>query len=69
VTARDDLIRCGLNPDDERPAHIVDHPGDRKSRCGVKDPLPVVAAKHVQAHVDGHGMPVCPGCAVGGWPT
>jgi hypothetical protein len=69
VTARDDLIRCGLNPDDHRPTHIIDRPGDRKSRCGVKDPLPYVAAHAVQRHVDGHGMAVCPECAVGVWPT
>jgi hypothetical protein len=54
---------------DDRPVHIVDRPEDRKSRCGIKDPLPLVAAAFVQRHIDGHGMPVYPGCAVGGWPT
>jgi hypothetical protein len=54
---------------DLSPTHIVDAPGDRKSRCGIKDPLPVVWAPHVQAHIDGHQMPVCPECAEGGWPT
>jgi hypothetical protein len=51
------------------PTHIVDDAFDRRSRCGEKDPLPVVLAKFVQAHIDGWGMPVCPECAKGGWPT
>ena len=53
---------------DERPVHIVEHPGDRKSRCGIADPLPVVLVTFVQRHIDGHEMPVCPDCAEGGWP-
>jgi hypothetical protein len=54
--------------DTERPTHIVDHPGDRKSRCGLKDPLPVIYAPFVQRHVDGYGMTVCVECAKDGWP-
>lgn len=56
-------------PKDPGPAHIVDQPGDRFSRCGVKDPLPVVWAPFVQKHIDGYGMAVCDQCALGGWPN
>lgn len=52
----------------DTPVHIVDQPGDRHSRCGIKDPLPVCAAAFVQVHVSGYDMPVCEQCAVGGWP-
>ena len=45
------------------PTHIIDHPADRRSRCGIKDPLPVIWAPYVQAHVDGYGMTVCADCA------
>jgi hypothetical protein len=56
---------------DMRPAHIIDHIGDRSTRCGRKDKemYPVVLARHVQAHINGHDMPVCAECAKGGWPT
>jgi hypothetical protein len=54
---------------DHEPSHIVDHPGDRHSRCGIKDPLPVTWARYVQRHIDGYGMPVCEKCAEGGWPV
>lgn len=54
----------------DQPTHIVDEPGQR-SRCGLKrkDAIPVVLARHVQAHVDGHAIVLCPECAKGGWPT
>lgn len=43
------------------PAHIVD--GDvRRSLCGLKNPMPIVAVQWVDAHVDGWGMVVCPEC-------
>lgn len=45
------------------PTHIVAEPGDRHSLCGAKNPMPRVAAAHVQAHVDGYGMVVCTECA------
>jgi hypothetical protein len=49
--------------DDKRPCHVIAAPGDRRSLCGVKDPLPRVWARYVQAHIDGHQMLVCPECA------
>lgn len=48
---------------DKDPTHIVDQPGDKRSRCGIKNPTPVVWAPFVQAHVDGWGMQVCEECA------
>lgn len=48
---------------DHPPAHIVNRGGDRHALCGVKDPMPVVGLAHVDAHVRGHAMPVCPECA------
>lgn len=47
----------------ERPSHVIANPGDRRSLCGVKDPLPVTWAPFVAAHVRGHGMLVCAECA------
>lgn len=44
------------------PTHLVAEPGASKALCGVKDPLPRVWARWAQAHIDGHGMPVCPAC-------
>lgn len=44
------------------PAHVVARPGDSHSLCGVKAPLPVVAAAHVATHRDGWGMEVCAAC-------
>ena len=51
------------------PTHIVDVAGG-PTRCGLKkdDRFPVVYAPFVQAHIDGHGMTVCPECRKGGWP-
>lgn len=46
----------------DAPSHVIAHPGDTHSLCGVKNPLPVVAAKFVEAHVNGWGMVVCPAC-------
>jgi len=58
---------------DPDPVHIVDHPGDRKTRCGKvaldEEGLPHVYVKFVQAHIDGYGMQVCTECAEGGWPS
>lgn len=45
------------------PTHIVAEAGDRYSLCGVKNPLPVVVARFVEAHVKGWGMVVCHECA------
>lgn len=45
------------------PTHVVAQPGDRKSLCGIRDALPVVAAKAVDAHVRGYAMLVCSECA------
>lgn len=47
----------------ERPTHIVARAGDKRSLCGIADPLPVVWAPYVQSHIDGHGMTLCPQCA------
>jgi len=43
--------------------HVVARAGDRRALCGQKDPLPVVWAPYVQAHVDGYGLVLCPDCA------
>ena len=32
------------------PTHIIAEPGDLKSLCGVRDPLPVVALEHAAEH-------------------
>jgi hypothetical protein len=40
--------------DEPRPVHIIDEAGDRKSRCGIKDALPRVLARFVEAHREGH---------------
>ena len=57
---------------DERPTHIVDSPGARKTRCGKAtqkpEGLPHVWSPFVQRHIDGWGMVVCAQCAEGGWP-
>lgn len=45
------------------PTHVIATPGDRRSLCGVKDPLPLICAPFVQAHVDGYGLLVCDACA------
>lgn len=45
------------------PTHIVANPGDRRSMCGIKDPMPVVWVEFVDAHVRGYGMAVCEQCA------
>lgn len=42
--------------------HVIAHLGDRRSLCGVKKPLPVVWARFVDAHVEGHGMIICRDC-------
>lgn len=45
------------------PAHISPAPGSKRHLCGVKSrELPYVGAAHVQAHIDGWTMPVCPDC-------
>jgi hypothetical protein len=49
---------------DDRPTHLIAKPGDQKALCGLKDPLPVVWTEAAQAHIDGHGMVVCPECRV-----
>ena len=46
----------------ELPTHVLAEPGNRKSLCGIKDPLPVIGAAHVAAHVAGYGMVVCSDC-------
>jgi hypothetical protein len=46
-----------------QPTHIVASAGDRHSLCGITDPLPLICAPHVQAHVDGYGLLVCDACA------
>jgi len=56
-------VRPDTLPGLERPCHVLAHYADRHSLCGVKDPLPLILAKFVQDHVEGHGMVVCPACA------
>lgn len=51
-----------------KPTHIVDdYDNTGVTRCGIKikdrKALPYIGADHVQAHVDGYGMPVCSKCA------
>jgi hypothetical protein len=48
---------------DDIPTHVIANPGDKRSLCGVKKPLPRVWVRFVDAHVEGHGMVVCPECA------
>ena len=54
-------------PKADAPVHLVDEPGDRRSRCGIKDALPRMLARFVEAHREGHaraGKPfvVCEEC-------
>lgn len=51
----------GLEPA-KTPTHVAQVPYTGRSLCGIKDVLPIVAPQWVQAHVDGHGMAVCPDC-------
>lgn len=44
------------------PTHLVARPADRKSMCGIKHPVPSVWVFWAGAHVNGHGMTVCPAC-------
>jgi hypothetical protein len=46
-----------------KPTHVIATPGDRRSLCGIKDPLPLICAPFVQRHVDGYGLLVCDACA------
>jgi hypothetical protein len=48
------------------PTHVVEQPGDKYTLCGAKEPddLPRVWIEAAQRHVDGHGMQVCPECAM-----
>jgi len=43
--------------------HITARAGDRVALCGQRDPLPVVWAPFVPAHVDGYALVLCPACA------
>ena len=59
---------------DDRPRHVVDASGDRRTRCGLRvvnsdEGLPYVLARHVPMHVAGRGMLVCPGCEIPPAPT
>jgi len=53
----------------EAPVHIVDPP-NVTTRCGLKgfDRHPYLPAEAVQQHIDWRNVPVCPDCAVDGWP-
>ena len=44
------------------PVHVIADPGDRVSLCGIRNPAPVVAARHVEAHRRGRDIVVCPAC-------
>jgi len=50
---------------DERPTHLVRQPGDKRSVCGIKDPLPVCAAKAALGHHRGRGAVFCSICVAG----
>jgi hypothetical protein len=52
-------------PADRRPTHLLALAGATHTLCGLKarDALPQVLAAAAQAHIDGHGMVVCPDCA------
>ena len=50
------------------PAHLLAVAGDRRSLCGLKDPLPRVLVRHAPAHMAGYGMEVCDNCAAVAWP-
>lgn len=45
---------------DARPLHLVASPGDRRSICGIKDPLPVCWERFAAVHAR-HRSP-CPAC-------
>jgi len=49
--------------DDVRPLHLVAAPGDRRSICGIKDPLPVCWARFALVHR--RHRPPCPTCFEG----
>lgn len=42
--------------------HVIVDSSDRRALCGRKDPMPVVLARFVQAHVDGYGLVLCQRC-------
>lgn len=48
---------------DTRPAHLLAAAGDRRSLCGIKDPLPCVTVEAAPRHVAGWGMAICGDCA------
>jgi len=46
--------------------HLVDTPGDRLTRCGLRaDWCANAWARWAQAHIDGHGTQFCPACTEG----
>jgi hypothetical protein len=49
---------------DDRPLHLVAKAGDRRSICGIKDPLPVCLDKFGQVHRV-HHRTVCGPCFEG----
>lgn len=49
------------------PTHVLRSSRDSRSICGIKDPLPVVVERFVQAHVNGRAerglsFPICEEC-------
>lgn len=44
------------------PTHLIARPGDRRSLCGVKDPLPVMWARWVGEHQARYEFVVCAEC-------
>lgn len=55
--------RARVNTEAMTPTHLVAQPGDRFSLCKIKDPLPSILAKHVDAHRLSRGLVVCAECA------
>ena len=50
------------------PTHLVADYDSGRTCCGIKlksdKALPFVAVEHAQAHVEGHGIELCPECQV-----
>jgi hypothetical protein len=44
------------------PTHVVAVPGDPKALCGLKKPLPTIAAFAVPLHRANYELALCPQC-------
>lgn len=44
------------------PAHLINVPGEKRSLCGIKNPLPIMCAYAVPLHREHYDLMVCPEC-------